>query len=107
MCVVAIMIGGAIESVVPSAGPLAGGNLLTITGSAEIGSGSDITAVTLGDVAAVIQSQTHDQVVVLVPPGAALAPGRVRVTVTSTTVGVSSLANGYTFHPGTFYCGWW
>ena len=78
-----------------SNGPSAGGNLLTIIGTA-LGSGSDITNVTICGVVAAIQSQTADSVTVVVGPGGA-GTGDIRVY--SASQGVAIFTNAYTYNP--------
>ena len=55
---------GVISQFYPNSGPLAGGNIVVINGT-NLGSGSDITAVTLAGVSAEILSQTAASVVVM------------------------------------------
>eukprot|EP00698_Gefionella_okellyi_P005120 TRINITY_DN146_c0_g2_i1.p1 TRINITY_DN146_c0_g2~~TRINITY_DN146_c0_g2_i1.p1 ORF type:complete len:3536 (-),score=1053.92 TRINITY_DN146_c0_g2_i1:83-9331(-) len=88
---------GQISTVSPVSGPLAGGNLVTITGTG-IGSGNDITTVLLDDVVAQIQptGQTNSQVVVLA--GASPVAGIGNVTVVSTSIGTSSRSGLYTYN---------
>jgi N-acetylneuraminic acid mutarotase len=76
-------------------GLAAGGNTLTISGTG-LGNGSDVTNVTVCGIAALIQSQTADSVGVVVGAGEG-GPGDVRVY--STTSGVTTFVNGYTYKP--------
>jgi N-acetylneuraminic acid mutarotase len=77
-----------------SSGPASGGNTLTITGTG-LGNGSDITNVTLCVVVAAIQSQTANSVTVVA--GAGYGTGNILVY--SSSVGVTTFANGYTYNP--------
>eukprot|EP00698_Gefionella_okellyi_P010300 TRINITY_DN2665_c0_g1_i1.p1 TRINITY_DN2665_c0_g1~~TRINITY_DN2665_c0_g1_i1.p1 ORF type:complete len:2847 (+),score=703.53 TRINITY_DN2665_c0_g1_i1:1189-8541(+) len=86
---------GAISFLSPSRGPLAGGNTVTIVSSTVLGAGADITVVSLAGVTAVITGQTASDVTVTAAAGAA-GPGTVEVT--STSIGLSSLVNGYTYN---------
>lgn len=82
---------------VPDNGPLAGGNLVTLTGS-NLGDGGDITLVSWGgDSNAAIQTQSTSQVVVQAP--ALSTNGNVTVTVQSTSFGTATAT--YTVHPST------
>ena len=86
---------GDITSVSPDNGPLTGGNTVTIIGIG-LGSGSDITAVSIKDVAAAIVSQSATQVVVTAGDGTGHA-GIGDVVVTSTSSGVTTEADAYTY----------
>ncbi len=79
-----------------SSGPASGGNTLTITGT-SLGNGSDITNVTLCGVPATIQSQTTNSVTVMA--GAAGDGSTGDIVVYSTSVGMTTFANGYTYNP--------
>ncbi|MCP4213957.1 MAG: hypothetical protein GY765_04830, partial [bacterium] len=85
---------GIVVSVSPSFGPTAGGTTVTISGS-NLGNGTDITSVTLCGTAASILSQTVDAVTVL--SGAATA-GTGDVVITSTSIGTTTLAGGYSYN---------
>jgi len=87
---------GALAGVSPSSGPVSGGTAVTITGS-NIGSGSDITNVTICGVAAsIISSQSTTQVVVLASSSPSpLASGP--VCIYSISRGVSVLSNAYSY----------
>jgi hypothetical protein len=61
----------------------------------NLGSGTDITAVTLGGVAATIVSQSATQAVVTA--GAGNAVGAVNVTVRSTSFGTATRADGFSY----------
>ena len=99
LCVVA----GVITSVSPSHGLLhsTSSYMVTITGQ-NLGSGNDITAVTFSAVGAVmnIVSQTNSSVVVMTT--GATAAGVCNVTVASTSYGVTTALNAFTFDVGAF-----
>ena len=78
-----------------SSGPAVGGNILVISGTG-LGNGSDIYNVTICGVVATIQSQTPNSVTVVVATGPA---GTGNITVSSTSRGVATFVNGYTFNP--------
>jgi N-acetylneuraminic acid mutarotase len=78
-----------------SSGPAVGGNLITITG-VGLGSGSDITNVTICGVAAIIQSQTANSVTVFVPTG---GQGTGDIVISSISQGTTTLKKAYTYHP--------
>lgn len=86
---------GAITSVTPRTGPFTGGNQVTIAGT-TLGNGNDITSVQLAGVTAAIVSQTANAVVVTA--ARAQQSGAGSVTVTSTSYGVSSLSDAYTYN---------
>jgi N-acetylneuraminic acid mutarotase len=78
-------------------GPAVGGNSLTI-GGVGLGSGSDITNVTICGVTAVIQSQTANSVTVLVGSG---GNGTGDIRIYSANLGVATFVNSYTYNlPG-------
>jgi hypothetical protein len=87
--------GGVINTVLPSQGPRAGGNLITISGSA-LGSGSDIYEVSLRSILATIVSQNASEVVVR---SNGISVGNGDVIVKSTCFGVSILKNGFSIWP--------
>lgn len=66
----------AITSVYPTGVSMAGGAIVTITGVA-IGSGADITGVTMDGAAATVLSQTSSQVIVRAGAGVGIGSGRV------------------------------
>jgi len=80
-----------INSLIPSSGPLAGGDVVEIDGFNFGVSG----VVTFGGAAASVQQWTHNQIAVIAPAGA--APGSVNVVVTVS--GQSSNAATYTYDP--------
>eukprot|EP00698_Gefionella_okellyi_P010305 TRINITY_DN2665_c0_g3_i2.p1 TRINITY_DN2665_c0_g3~~TRINITY_DN2665_c0_g3_i2.p1 ORF type:complete len:3735 (+),score=895.51 TRINITY_DN2665_c0_g3_i2:675-11207(+) len=89
---------GAITTVTPNQGPVAGGYTVTITASSNIGSGSDITLVTLkGFTATSIVAQTATSVTITV--AAASSSGSGNVVVSSYTYGTATLVNGFTYNP--------
>lgn len=90
---------GIITAVTPATGPVAGTNTLTISGS-NLGSGSDITAVLLGNTAATVSAQTVSDVTVVAPAGTA---GPVSVTVRSASRGTATLQNAYTYNARTLF----
>ena len=63
-------IGGQLQSVVPAAGPVAGGSTITLAGT-NLGSATDITAVLFDNAAATIVDQDGNSVVVTLPAHAA------------------------------------
>lgn len=82
--------------VVPSSGPLAGGNTVTINGS-NLGA-EDVMSVTLcGIPAALLTDNSPNQVVV--SAGTAAVPITGDVVVNSTSYGVTIKSNGYTYLP--------
>jgi N-acetylneuraminic acid mutarotase len=78
-----------------SNGPAAGGNTLTITGTG-LGSGSDITNVTICGVVAAIQNQTANSVTVV---ASASEGGTGEVQAFSSSCGLTTFVNGYTYRP--------
>jgi hypothetical protein len=79
-------------------GPEEGGQILTVFGG-PLGSGTDITTVLLGDNAATtVLSQSATHVVVMTAPAPSL--GRVSVSTHSTSVGIATIPNAYTYNPG-------
>lgn len=88
---------GSVTSLTPNNGPVAGTNIVTISGT-NLGSGTDITAVLFGNTAAEVRTQTNNNAVVTVPPGAA---GPATVTIRSTSRGEAVLSNAYTYNAGT------
>jgi len=90
-----VFVGGFSSGVSPSVGPTAGGNAVTIFGC-HLGSGSDITNVTLcGISVAAITSQSATQVVVTA--GASPSETNGDVVVYSTAFGITIETNGYTY----------
>ena len=88
------VIAGTITSVYPNVGPNAGTFQVTISGT-FLGNGSDIESVQLAGVLATsIVSQTSSEVIVVA--GTSIG-GAGDVLVNSTTQGVTSLANGFTY----------
>jgi N-acetylneuraminic acid mutarotase len=84
--------------VVPSSGPLVGGNTVTISGY-NLGNG-DVTSVTLcGIPATILADNSPSQVVV--SAGAAMIPTTGDVVVNSTSYGVTVKGNGYSYLPPT------
>jgi len=77
--------GGVITGAVPSTGPNAGGNVVTINGE-FIGSGTDITSVTICGVSTSLVSQNRNRVVVIT---GGPKTGVCTVVVSSTCVGTS------------------
>lgn len=93
---------GTIQTVTPASGPIAGGNRITI-GGIGLGSGSDITAVTVDGPAyfATIVSQTGTQVVVTAPSWSGTT-GTGTIVVSSTSRGSCSQASAYLYNPCMF-----
>ena len=92
------MLGGSIVSVIPTNGPLIGGNTVTITASGNLGL-NDITSVLLGTCPAAITGQSSTTVTVVAKPCS--TSGKQSVVVDSTFFGISTFA-GYTYNPGMF-----
>jgi len=93
-----MLIASNITQIVPSNGPAAGGNIITIVSSTAIGNGSDITQVLVGGISTFIVSQTNLSVAVIAP---AFTPETaVNISVTSAHYGNSSILNGYFFNAG-------
>lgn len=85
----------AITSIVPAAGPLEGGNLVTLTGTGLLGE----VAVQLGDTFAAIEAHPDAQTIVVeAPPSATLGAVDVRV---STDWGTTLVPDGYLYVDGT------
>jgi N-acetylneuraminic acid mutarotase len=84
-----------------SSGPASGGNTLIINGTG-LGNGSDITNVTICGVAATIQNQTASSVTVVAGVGGV---GTGDILVYSSSVGVTTFANAYTYNPPGFIFG--
>ena len=78
-----------ITSIIPSSGPLAGGQNVTINGANLTAA----TLVTFGDNPAVISSNTFNQILAITPPGTV---GPVDVMVT-TSLGTDTAVDGYTY----------
>lgn len=92
-------VAGTLTAVVPSQDTTLGGATVTLTGS-NLGSGSDITAVSLrGQPVASIVRQSATHVVVVAAPSAVKGPGTVEVL--STTFGRTNLSNAFTYLPRT------
>ena len=88
---------GTIAPASPNNGPLAGKNLVAISGT-DLGSGADITNVLLRGVSATIQpGQTATNLIVLA--GACVSWGPGDILVQSTSRGTSLLTNGYSYNP--------
>eukprot|EP00698_Gefionella_okellyi_P018872 TRINITY_DN5710_c0_g1_i4.p1 TRINITY_DN5710_c0_g1~~TRINITY_DN5710_c0_g1_i4.p1 ORF type:complete len:2265 (+),score=623.94 TRINITY_DN5710_c0_g1_i4:331-6795(+) len=85
----------ALSSAAPSNGPAAGGSVVLITGSNQLGLGSDITSVTVNGVAATLSTQTTSSITVTT---AASSPATGNVVVTSTSFGAATLSNGFTYN---------
>lgn len=90
----------AINSVTPSSGPVAGNNVITIDG-VNLGSGADITSVTIGSVVATVVSQTRNSVVATA--GQASSPHVGDVVVHSASVGKTTKAAGYSYMSSAFF----
>ena len=88
-----------IGSVQPSNGPLSGGNHITILG-ANLGSGTDITAVLLGGLLCTVKHQTTSTVTVLAAVGTSV--GVTNITVASTSFGTSVKTSVYTYNSRTY-----
>eukprot|EP00698_Gefionella_okellyi_P024988 TRINITY_DN9001_c0_g1_i1.p1 TRINITY_DN9001_c0_g1~~TRINITY_DN9001_c0_g1_i1.p1 ORF type:complete len:4472 (-),score=913.68 TRINITY_DN9001_c0_g1_i1:1438-14763(-) len=86
---------GTIAVVLPSSGPFAGDRYVTIFGSG-LGSGSDITSVTLCGVTAVIVSQSANTVVVIQRPGVTAGLGD--VVVSSFSRDSATRSNGFRYN---------
>ena len=90
-----VVIAPQVQAVVPNQGLVTGGALITVVG-AGLGSGSDITAVTLAGISATIVSQTVNQVVV--QSGAVnVAPTVTAVVVYSTSRGTATMLAGFQY----------
>ena len=89
---------GGITNVTPASGPYYGGNTITIQG-ASLGSGADITNVTIGTVSvdAPFTSQSATEVQLVAPAGAGQS-GTLDVTVYSETFGATVASNAYTYN---------
>ena len=82
----------------PSEGPAAGNTIITIIGT-SLGSGSDITAVTVGGASVLsINQQSSSQVIVVTSSDG--SKGTVDVVVVSTSKGTTRLDDGFTLNPG-------
>jgi len=88
-----------VYTLTPSNGPYAGGNLVRINVTdGELGSGTDITNVTVGGTAVTaINAQNATSVVVTIPAGA--STGTKTVVVQSTSLGNTTIASAYTYNP--------
>ena len=84
------------DGVNPASGVLAGNNQVIIFGT-NLGDGSDVTSVTLCGVPATIISQSATQIVVT--SGAAVSSGIGDVVVTSTSFGVTTKTDAFTYNP--------
>jgi hypothetical protein len=80
-----------VTAVLPAAGALAGGTVVTITGT----SFNPGATVKFGDTAGTVTSVTPTAITAVTP--AKTAAGKVTVTVTNTDAKVGTLANGYTY----------
>ncbi|NCC52951.1 MAG: choice-of-anchor D domain-containing protein, partial [Spartobacteria bacterium] len=80
-----------------SIGPYAGGNSITISNGVAIGSGADITNVTVGGVAATVTGQGANWVTITLP--AASSAGVKDIVIQSTSLGDSTLVGAYTYNP--------
>jgi len=89
-----VQIDGTISEVIPSSGPAFGGTQVTIFGQ-NLGSGSDVTSVSLAGINATIVSQNSTQIIVVSEPSTGNSAGDVKVY--STLRGVTTLANGFTY----------
>eukprot|EP00698_Gefionella_okellyi_P015557 TRINITY_DN4392_c0_g3_i2.p1 TRINITY_DN4392_c0_g3~~TRINITY_DN4392_c0_g3_i2.p1 ORF type:complete len:4249 (-),score=1037.24 TRINITY_DN4392_c0_g3_i2:134-12388(-) len=87
-------VAGVVSGISPIRGALGGGTLVTVSGT-DLGSGTDITSVTLNGVAAQLGAQSATAVTVTVAAGTVVGLGD--VIVTSTSFGVSSLASAFTY----------
>lgn len=85
---------GQLSGIVPPAGPVSGGTMVTILGT-KLGDGTDVTNVTLCRVAATIVTQTPWAVVVVAGPAPASTNGS--VVVSSSSSGSIIRTNGYTY----------
>ena len=95
--VLLVNVAGAVTGVVPATAPVAGDTLVTISGT-NLGSGSDITAVTLANVQADIVSQTASQVVVRTRSASELSGN---IVVRSLSMGIITLQNSFSYVPRT------
>jgi len=88
-------------AILPSSGPSSGGNVVVVTNaSPAIGSGSDITNVTVAGVTATIVGQGTDWV--SFQPGPSPQPMQALVStilIQSTSVGTTALEDAYTYNP--------
>lgn len=87
---------GTAYEVNPASGPFAGGNALTIA-DGVLGSGSDVTNVLIGGVAAAITGQGTNWVSIITP--ATGSAGDKDIVIQSTSVGETTLAGAYTVNP--------
>lgn len=96
-----MLLGDDIQSVQPDNGPLAGGNVVVLTGNnITNGQPGDIERVELNGVPVAEVFTSPDQNQVTVTAGAAATAGRGHVVVTSRSRGISRKSFGYTYNPG-------
>eukprot|EP00698_Gefionella_okellyi_P011631 TRINITY_DN3077_c0_g1_i1.p1 TRINITY_DN3077_c0_g1~~TRINITY_DN3077_c0_g1_i1.p1 ORF type:complete len:2771 (+),score=647.15 TRINITY_DN3077_c0_g1_i1:106-8418(+) len=88
---------GVISSLTPSHGRHDGGNTVTVTASSAIGSGADITSVSIGGVAATITGQSAN-VVTIQPANGDSIIGLNTIVVSSVSFGVAQLSNAYRYN---------
>ncbi len=79
--------------VIPSNGPLTGGNSVVITNSQNIGSGTDIIDVAVGDLSALVTAQGSNWVTIVMP--AFVSPG-IKDIIIQSSLGVTVLSAAYT-----------
>eukprot|EP00698_Gefionella_okellyi_P007192 TRINITY_DN1746_c0_g3_i1.p1 TRINITY_DN1746_c0_g3~~TRINITY_DN1746_c0_g3_i1.p1 ORF type:complete len:3456 (-),score=1009.01 TRINITY_DN1746_c0_g3_i1:120-9059(-) len=87
---------GVLSTIAPSEGPLVGGNVVTFTGT-NLGSGSDITSVTINAQPTSIQSQTATSITVIAANGG--SAGMSTVFVASTRFGTTTRVTWYMYNP--------
>ena len=91
----AVQEGQWMPGVLPTAGPVTGGNSVAISGTG-LGNGTDVTNVTLCGFAAAISSQTATQVLVTASTATGITNGD--AIVQSVSRGAATCAGGYTYH---------
>jgi len=80
---------------VPSNGPFAGGNTVTLIG--DMLGLNDITSVSLGTLSVTQHTWMSSTLILLTAPGAS-TPGAVTVSLVTASNGPTFMANGYTFN---------
>eukprot|EP00741_Cyanophora_paradoxa_P015898 tig00020909_g15349.t1 len=96
--------GGTITNVLPSSGPLAGGNTITLAVDINTAqSTSDISSITFGGASATSWTYSSQRIVVAVPPppGGYTAGTAVNIVIVSQTLGTTQASGAYTYNPPT------